>query len=81
MRAQRGIDAKTNVVIFAGKLVPFKRPMDLVGRHVVEFVGIQRFEQRVKPNLDRCFAGELVDYTFAKEIENRTIIVRCRMTP
>lgn len=58
-----------------------ERPMDLVGRHVVEFVGIQRFEQRVKPNLDRCFAGELVDYTFAKEIENRTIIVRCRMTP
>ncbi len=57
------------------------RPMDLVGRHIVEFVGIQRFEQRVKPNLDRCFAGELVDYTFAKELESRTIIVRCRMTP
>ncbi|MCV9996709.1 PAS domain-containing protein [Pararhizobium sp. YC-54] len=58
-----------------------ERPMDLVGRHVVEFVGIQRFEQRVKPNLDKCFSGELVDYTFAKETENRTIIVRCRMTP
>jgi glycosyltransferase involved in cell wall biosynthesis len=30
LRAQLGIDAKTNVVIFAGKLVPFKRLMDLV---------------------------------------------------
>jgi PAS domain-containing protein len=58
-----------------------ERPMDLVGRHVVEFVGIQRFEQRVKPNLDKCFSGELVDYTFAKDVENRTIVVRCRMTP
>ena len=58
-----------------------ERPMDLVGRHIVEFVGIQRFEERVKPNLDRCFSGELVDYTFAKDVGNRTIVVRCRMTP
>ncbi|WP_455271316.1 PAS domain-containing protein [Rhizobium herbae] len=58
-----------------------ERPMDLVGRHIVEFVGIQRFEQRVKPNLDKCFAGEMVDYTFSKDVENRTIVVRCRMTP
>ncbi|MBP1857188.1 PAS domain-containing protein [Rhizobium herbae] len=58
-----------------------ERPMDLVGRHIVEFVGIQRFEQRVKPNLDKCFSGEKVDYTFAKDVDNRTIVVRCRMTP
>lgn len=58
-----------------------ERPMDLVGRHIVEFVGIQRFEQRVKPNLDKCFAGETVDYTFAKDVDNRTVVVRCRMTP
>lgn len=58
-----------------------ERPMDLVGRHIVEFVGIQRFEQRVKPNLDKCFAGEMVDYTFAKDVDNRVIVVRCRMTP
>jgi PAS domain S-box-containing protein len=57
------------------------RPIDLVGRHIVEFVGIQRFEQRVKPNLDKCFAGETVDYTFSKEMNGRTIVVRCRMNP
>ncbi|MDQ0320664.1 PAS domain S-box-containing protein [Pararhizobium capsulatum DSM 1112] len=58
-----------------------ERPMDLVGRHVVEFVGLQRFEKRVKPNLDRCFSGEPVDYTFAKDADGRTVVVRCRMTP
>ncbi|WP_075292688.1 PAS domain-containing protein [Pararhizobium arenae] len=58
-----------------------ERPMDLVGRHVVEFVGLQRFEKRVKPNLDKCFQGENVDYTFAKEMDSRTVVVRCRMTP
>lgn len=57
------------------------RPIDLVGRHIVEFVGIQRFEQRVKPNLDKCFAGETVDYTFSKEMNGRTLVVRCRMNP
>ena len=44
--------------------------MELVGRHIVEFVGIQRFEERVKPNLDSCFAGELVDYTYSKDVGN-----------
>ncbi|WP_325465830.1 PAS domain-containing protein [Pararhizobium sp.] len=58
-----------------------ERPMDLVGRHIVEFVGIQRFEQRVKPNLDKCFAGETVEYTFSKDVDNRILVVRCRMTP
>lgn len=58
-----------------------ERPMDLVGRHVIEFVGLQRFEKRVRPHLDQCFNGEPVDYTFAKEMEGRTVVVRCRMTP
>ncbi|AWI57513.1 PAS domain-containing protein [Sinorhizobium fredii] len=58
-----------------------RRPMDLVGRHVVEFIGLQRFEERVKLHLDRCFAGEIVDYTFAKTVDSRTVVVRCRMTP
>ncbi len=57
------------------------RPMDLIGRHIVEFIGLQRFEQRVKAYLDRCFAGEVVDYTFAKTVDSRTAVVRCRMTP
>ncbi|MCA1440691.1 PAS domain-containing protein [Ensifer sp. IC4062] len=57
------------------------RPMDLIGRHIVEFIGLQRFEQRVKAYLDRCFGGEVVEYTFAKNVDARTVVVRCRMTP
>ncbi|WEX76060.1 PAS domain-containing protein [Sinorhizobium numidicum] len=57
------------------------RPMDLIGRHIVEFIGIQRFEQRVKAYLDRCFAGEILDYNFAKTVNDRTVVVRCSMTP
>ncbi|HXV29476.1 MAG TPA: PAS domain-containing protein, partial [Sinorhizobium sp.] len=57
------------------------KPMDLIGRHIVEFIGLQRFEERVKSYLDRCFAGEVVDYTFAKSAEGRNVVVRCRMTP
>lgn len=57
------------------------RPMELIGRHIVEFIGLQRFEQRVKGYLDRCFAGEVVEYTFAKTVNARTVVVRCRMTP
>lgn len=57
------------------------RPMDLIGRHIVEFIGLQRFEERVKAYLDRCFGGEVVEYTFAKTVDGRTVVVRCRMTP
>lgn len=58
-----------------------ERPVDLIGRHIVEFIGIQRFETRAKPNLDRCFAGENVDYTFSKQNGDTTTVVRCRMNP
>ncbi|APG84818.1 PAS domain-containing protein [Sinorhizobium americanum] len=58
-----------------------RRPMDLIGRHVVEFIGLRRFEERARLHLDRCFAGEVIDYTFAKTVDSRTVVVRCRMTP
>jgi PAS domain-containing protein len=58
-----------------------ERPMALVGRHVIEFVGIQSFAESLKPNLDKCFAGEALDYTYARDHGGRTVVVRCRMTP
>jgi PAS domain S-box-containing protein len=36
----------------------------IVGKHISELLGAEVFEQTVKPNLDRCFAGEEV--TFAE---------------
>jgi len=33
-----------------------------IGRHVADFLGTDTFEQTAKPNYDRCFAGEEVNY-------------------
>jgi PAS domain S-box-containing protein len=34
----------------------------IVGMHVADLLGMEVFEQRIKPNLDRCFAGEDINY-------------------
>lgn len=57
-----------------------EKPIDLVGRHVVEFIGMPRFESRVKRHLDRCFAGEVVEYDYISSRRGNAI-TRCRMTP
>ncbi|WP_313531887.1 PAS domain-containing protein [Shinella sp.] len=57
-----------------------EKPIDLVGRHIVEFIGVQRFEGRVKRHLDRCFAGEIVEYDYLSP-RRGSAITRCRMTP
>src|SRR5262249_43914387 len=57
-------------------------PVELIGRHLVEFIGETRFEQSVKANLDACFTGARVDYSYEVELpEGGTKTVRCRMTP
>jgi PAS domain S-box-containing protein len=33
-----------------------------IGRHVADFLGAETFERTAKPNYDRCFAGEEVNY-------------------
>ena len=57
-----------------------EKPIDLVGRHVVEFLGMQRFENCVKPHLDRCFASEVVEYDYMS-VRLGDTVTRCRMTP
>jgi PAS domain S-box-containing protein len=34
----------------------------MVGMHVADLLGVEFFEQRVRPFLDRCFAGEIVRF-------------------
>lgn len=53
----------------------------LIGRHFAEFVGLQRFKNDFKPNLDRCFAGESISLTYADQANGQTVVVRCRMSP
>jgi PAS domain-containing protein len=57
-----------------------EKPIDLVGRHIVEFIGVHRFEGHVKRHLDRCFAGEIVEYDYISARRN-SALTRCRMTP
>jgi PAS domain S-box-containing protein len=35
---------------------------EFIGRHVADFLGVDTFERTAKPNYDRCFAGEEVNY-------------------
>ncbi|CAN7343795.1 PAS domain-containing protein [Neorhizobium galegae bv. officinalis] len=53
----------------------------LIGRHFAEFVGLHRFKNDFKPNLDRCFAGESISLTYADQTDGQTVVVRCRMSP
>ncbi len=58
------------------------KPMELVGRHISEFVGCEYFESSVKPRLNACFAGEKVEclYPSHREIEPGKVF-HCTMTP
>ncbi|MDP6506075.1 MAG: PAS domain S-box protein, partial [Planctomycetota bacterium] len=44
-----------------------KKRQEIVGRTVVEVLGEEVFRQKIKPILDRCFAGELVSYEMTHE--------------
>ncbi len=57
------------------------RPLDLIGRHVADYLGDADFETTTRSNLDRCFNGEAVSYTFWRREEGQRALVRCQMTP
>jgi PAS domain-containing protein len=54
---------------------------ELVGRHIGEFVGLHRFRNEFKPNLDRCFQGESASVTYADQVDGQTLVLKCRMSP
>ena len=57
-----------------------KKPMELIGRHLSEFIGEELFAACAKYKLDDCFAGEQIDYAY--ECPNGSGgpgQVRCRM--
>jgi len=55
------------------------KPIDMIGRHVMEFIGEERFLTRAKVKFDVCFAGQHVDYCY--EQQNGSRGMRCRMSP
>lgn len=54
---------------------------NLVGTHFAEIVGFPRFQSGFKEHIDRCLTGETVAYTYADQIDGRTLVMRCRMSP
>lgn len=54
-----------------------KNAMQLIGRHILEFIGEERFAGEVKEKLDACFDGATVDYIY----ERSAMRSRCRMLP
>ncbi|MBX4870806.1 PAS domain-containing protein [Rhizobium bangladeshense] len=59
-----------------------RKPMELIGRHLSEFIGEKRFAECAKHKLDACFAGEALDYTYERAAdEGASRQVRCRMSP
>ncbi|WP_028744737.1 PAS domain-containing protein [Rhizobium mesoamericanum] len=58
-----------------------RKPIDMIGRHLIEFIGEKRFHERVKARLDACFAGRGSDYAYERSDGNTIETVRCRMSP
>ncbi len=58
------------------------KPLELLGRHLVDVIGAEWFEQRVKQKLDACFSGDAVDYVCRSYfVDESDRIMRCHMTP
>lgn len=58
------------------------RPSAFIGRHIVEFIGEERFETRVKAKLDQCFSGASLNYGYEiTDANGQAFAVSCRMTP
>ncbi|SMC82668.1 PAS domain-containing protein [Rhizobium sp. RU36D] len=56
-------------------------PLELVGRHISEFMEQGLFEDMVRERLDRCFRGECVEYVYLRREGDRGLFVRCRLAP
>jgi PAS domain-containing protein len=57
-----------------------RRPIELVGQHVADFIGSRVFEVRARPKLDSCFLGETVSYKFYQN-NDESRPVRCLLSP
>lgn len=59
-----------------------KRPSDFIGRHLTEMIDQHRFQTRAKPNIDQCFGGARLSYTYeAADAHGRLFEIDCHMTP
>jgi PAS domain-containing protein len=58
------------------------KPIELVGRHLSDFVGSEWFESNIKGKLDDCFKGETLECVYPSYRPSEVgKTLRCRMTP
>lgn len=58
-----------------------RKPMEMIGRHIMEFIGEKRFNDCVKAKLDACFAGEGSEHSYERMSNGLVEDMRCRMSP
>ncbi|MAA97882.1 MAG: hypothetical protein CMN86_06255 [Stappia sp.] len=57
-------------------------PSEMVGVHVRDLIGGERFDGRARARFERCFAGESVEYEYeVRQTAGKSIFVRIRMDP
>lgn len=55
--------------------------LSFIGSHLADFIGDDGFNSQAKPALDRCFAGEKIDYIHLTSQSDGRRATRCRITP
>lgn len=58
-----------------------KKPMEMIGRHIMEFAGEKRFRDCIKGLLDRCFNGETCEHVYDRKEDVLSKPTRYRMSP
>jgi PAS domain S-box-containing protein len=58
-----------------------RKPMEMIGRHVSEFISEGLFCDAVKARLDACFLGKYSDHTYPQYESGLAQPIRCRMSP
>lgn len=55
--------------------------LSIIGCHLADLIGDDGFHDQAKPALDRCFAGEKIDYIHHTIRSDGRFATRCRITP
>lgn len=54
---------------------------EALGRHIAELIGLHHFQHGFRDRLDLCLQGKSANYTYADEVDGRTIVFSCDMSP
>jgi len=55
--------------------------LDLVGRHLSEFMGVEAFETSARKRIEQCFAGDTVDFDYWNTDGANPCLIHVRATP